>query len=165
MAQPIEFVYKAQDHTAGSREQMDRVLRNLPAEHYDAVLELFSTLQAAHDNHVLEIVRGALTATEHIARELAEAAKSEGGIRGLRNLIMLAEILGSIDPEALHAVVRSLPVAVTEASAAARSHRTPSVRQLTGSFTSAESRRALGMVAAVLTSIGKGMGSHQKHEK
>jgi uncharacterized protein YjgD (DUF1641 family) len=112
MAQPIPFELPKRD----AREELRTRLEQAPLEHAEAVLAGFEVLQCLHDQGVLEILRGVLGGGDKILAILVDAAKEPEAIRGLRNLIILSKMAGSIDPELLKRFALALPEALESAA-------------------------------------------------
>src|SRR5260370_40791377 len=97
MAQPILLTIPKRD----PHEELRSRLAHAPAEHDEAVLAGFEVLQGLNDRGVLELLRGGLGGSDKVLEIVVEAAKTPGEIRGIRNLLVMDKILGSIDPELL----------------------------------------------------------------
>jgi len=63
------------------------------------VLAAYEVLQQLHERGVLEIMRGALAASDEILEKAVDNAKTPEAIRAIRNLLFWRRILGSIEPE------------------------------------------------------------------
>jgi uncharacterized protein YjgD (DUF1641 family) len=72
-------------------------------------------------------------------------------------LIILTEMLGSLDPEALRIVVKALPSGLHETQAQAAS-QPPSLWKIFRRLSSADARRALALAAGVAASVGAAIG-------
>ena len=149
MAKPIEI--KPQPRNA--REELQRRLDNAPIEHADAMLSLYELLQQLHDSGTLDVLRGALGAGDEVLNHIVRLTTQPESVRGIRNLLILAKSLGSVDPELLHHVVETLPQAVEQSSV----NEPPSLLALIGRFRSKESRRALAAGATLLEGVGRGL--------
>jgi uncharacterized protein YjgD (DUF1641 family) len=79
-------------------------------------------------------------------------------VRAIRNLLTLAKLLGSMDPELLHHVAETLPQAIEQSSTA----EPPSLLTLLGRFRSKESRRVLAAGATLLEGVGRGLNRGAK---
>jgi uncharacterized protein YjgD (DUF1641 family) len=157
MAKPIALVPKREGAEA-AREELRRRIESAPVEHAEALLSLWDLLEAAHENHVLDVARGALSSSGEILERLAETARSETSIRAMRNAILLAELLGAIDPEVLGAVARTLPAVLASAREQAGQQKAPpSLFRVARDFTSPDARRAHALLAGVLNALGRAM--------
>src|SRR5579862_3121863 len=108
MSQPIPLVLSARD----PRTELQARLQNAPLEHAEALLAAYEVLQGLHDRGVFELLRGALGSSDKVLEIAVEAAKTPESIRGIRNIITLTKILGSIEPELVEGFAKSLPEAI-----------------------------------------------------
>jgi uncharacterized protein YjgD (DUF1641 family) len=147
MANPIPFKPAPADpHT-----ELTRRLAAAPAEHAEALLVAWDILQTAHDEGVLDTVHGLIGAKDTICAKLSEYAKLPEGIASIRNLISIAKILGTLDPETLDQLSKAMATATQQYR-----HETkpPSLFQLARRATSEDSRRGLSFLTHILTSLG-----------
>ncbi len=145
MANPIAFTPKPIDPRDGLRKK----LHAAPDEHAEALLVAYDTLQAAHDQGLLDLLHGAIAHKDKIFEQLAEAAKLQESVDALRNVISLGKVLGSIEPETMSCVVAAL-------SSASNPKEEPplSAWGLFRRATSVEGRRGLTMLVNVLVALG-----------
>jgi uncharacterized protein YjgD (DUF1641 family) len=101
MSQAIPFKARSRDF----REELRVRLEDAPADHAEAILAGYEVLQELHDRGVLELLRGVLGGGDRILEIAVEAAKTPEAIRGIRNLIIMLKLAGSIDPDQLHAAM------------------------------------------------------------
>ena len=114
MAAPIALELPKHDPAEELRSRLERA----PAEHAEALLAGIAVLQALHDQGILEVVRGVLDGGSRILEIVVDAAKTPEAIRATRNLVIMAKIFGSIDPELLKKIAAAIPdVLVGEAKA------------------------------------------------
>ena len=92
----------------GPREALRRRLEQAPEQHAEALLECYELLQQLHDSGMLRLLRGALRAGDLLLETAVNAGKSEEGIRGLRNAVILAKMLASINPDLLQAYANAM---------------------------------------------------------
>ena len=109
MAQPILLDVPPRD----PRIALQSRLQDAPAEHAEALLAAYEVLQGLHDRGALELMRGALGSGDKVLDIAVAAAQSPGSIRGIRNLLLLVNMLGQIDPEVLSALTKGVPQAFT----------------------------------------------------
>src|SRR3981081_529761 len=95
MAKPIPIQLPARD----SREELRSRLDSAPAEHAEALLAGYEVLQGLHDAGVLDLLRGAFGSRDQVLGVAVKAAGSPQSIRAIRNLLLLSNLLGEIDPE------------------------------------------------------------------
>jgi hypothetical protein len=109
------------------------------------------------DRGVLNILRGALGASDTIVLKLANAANTEKSVNALRNLVSLSRIFASIDPEVMHRLADE----ITNIKREVRTRR-PGFWTALRIFASQDSRRALFETAAFVRAFGKALASAAK---
>jgi len=113
MAQPIPLEIPPRNPRAELRSRLEQA----PDEHAEAVLAAYEVLQQLHERGVLEVMRGALAASDEILEELVDNAKTPESIRGIRNLLFWRRILGSIEPEWFQGIFQAIPEGLAQATA------------------------------------------------
>lgn len=113
MAQPIPLQVPPRDPSQDLRIRLERV----PEKHGEAILVVYDVLQELHDRGVLEIVRGALAASDDLMERVVDGAKTPEAIRAIRNLIFWRQILGSIEPEWFKGIFQAIPEGIAQATA------------------------------------------------
>jgi uncharacterized protein YjgD (DUF1641 family) len=157
MARPIPLDLPKRD----PREELLARVQNAPAEHAEAVLAGFEVLQALHDQGVLEIVRGVLDGSNKILEIVVGAAKTPEAIRGMRNLVIITKILGSIDPELLKKLADAIPdLLVGEAKA--QETEPPGFWEVLQILRSENLRRGLAVVNNLLEALGSNFSTEKK---
>jgi uncharacterized protein YjgD (DUF1641 family) len=151
MARPIRFEPLARDARIELHDRLDKA----PLEHAEALLSAYEVLQGLQERGILDILKGALSAGDNLLETVVEVAKTPEAIRSVRNLLLLSQLLGSIEPELLGIIVRSIPEGLAQASA--KRSETPGLFSLLQKFCSRDSRRAMGATAELLESVGKGL--------
>jgi uncharacterized protein YjgD (DUF1641 family) len=150
MAAPLTFKPLPVDH----KKELARRLEAAPVEHGEALLVLWDLLQTAHDQGILDLLDGMVSAKDTIAITIAKYAKTPEGIAAIRNLLTAVKILGSIEPELLE----HLSSAITSASAEQkRETKPPSLFALAKRAVSEDSRRGLSFATMVLAGLGRGL--------
>jgi uncharacterized protein YjgD (DUF1641 family) len=142
MANPIRFEQKKVD----PRTELERRLQAAPVQHAEALLVVFDILEEAHDQGLLDLLHGAIGSKNEIAAKLAYYAKQPVGMQALRNLLILGEALGSLDPVIL---------ANTKKEIFDRREEPPSLWQLFRKVTSRDGRRGAGMILGFVSGIGR----------
>ena len=140
------------------REQLLRRIQDAPIEHADAVLSAYDLLQRLHDTGTLDLLRGALGAGDVLVEHVVSLLTAPESVNALRNLIMLGKVLGSINPEVLHAVVEGVPQALAQAPGA----EPPSLFAIGKRASSADSRRGLAAAVGVMEVLGRGLAKESK---
>ena len=154
MAKAVEIRPKP----ATAIEQTQRKLDGAPLEHAEAVLNAYRTLQTLHDTHTLDFVRGLLGAGDQVLTEVVSVATSPQSTRAIRNLLVLTDLLGTVNPEALHRIAGSVTPILTEQ----QTTEPPSFFAMIKRLFSKDVRRALGTGLAVLEAVGRSLGAGPK---
>ena len=108
MAQPILLDLPHRD----PRIALQTRLHDAPIEHAEAVLAAYKVLQGLHDRGILEVMRGALDSGDKLLDIAVRAAEGGQSIRGIRNLLLLINMLGAIEPEVLKVFTEAAPQAL-----------------------------------------------------
>jgi uncharacterized protein YjgD (DUF1641 family) len=151
MAQPIPLELPARD----PRAELQIRLQNAPVEHAQALLAGYAVLQGLHDRGILEVIRGTLGAGDKMIELVGDAAKRPETVRGIRNLLILAKILGTIEPELVEGFARSLPEAI--ALTKAHESKAPGFWGIFKKFRNRNFRRGLVLVNAMLEAFGRNL--------
>jgi uncharacterized protein YjgD (DUF1641 family) len=150
MAAPLTFKPLPVDH----KKELARRLEAAPVEHGEALLVLWDLLQTAHDQGILDLLDGMVSAKDTIAITIAKYAKTPEGIAAVRNLLATVKLLGQLDPEILDSLSSVLANATAEHQA---ERNPPSLWQLFRRSTSADSRRGLSFLTLLLSGLGKSL--------
>ena len=151
MAQPIPLQLPARD----PRTELQARLQNAPLEHAEALLSAYEVLQGLHERGVLDLLRGALGSTDRVVEVFVEAAKAPEAVRGIRNIVILAKVLGTIEPELVKGFARSLPEAI--ALTKAHESRPPGFWGILKKFRNRDFRRGLVLVNSMLEAFGRNL--------
>jgi uncharacterized protein YjgD (DUF1641 family) len=151
MAQPIPLDLPARD----PRAELQARLQNAPLEHAEALLSAYEVLQGLHDRGVFELLRGAIGSSDKVIELVVTAAKSPESIRGIRNILILARILGTIEPELVEGFARSLPEAI--ALTKAHEAKPPGLWGVLKKFRNRNFRRGLVLVNSMLEAFGRNL--------
>jgi len=147
MAQPIALKIPPRD----PKQELLTRLEQAPAEHAAALLDSYELLQTLHEHGVFNIVRGVLGASDKLVETASAGANSTEAIRAMRNAIILARMLGSIDPEVLEGT--AVAVGQTFGNAKAAAYEPPTLIGLFGSFLSRDFRRGMGLINTLLKNL------------
>lgn len=112
MAQPIPLEIPSRNPRAELRSRLERA----PEEHAEAVLAAYEVLQQLHERGVLEIMRGALAASDDILEKVVDVARTPEAIRSIRNLLFWRQILGSIEPQWFRGIFQAIPDGLAQAT-------------------------------------------------
>jgi uncharacterized protein YjgD (DUF1641 family) len=151
MARPIPLTLPVRD----PRAELQSRLQTAPAEHAEAILAAYEVLQGLHDCGVLDLARGALGSSDKVLEIAVNASQSPQSIRSIRNLLLLVNMLGAIDPERLGIVTRAVPQAL---QAIAQQQDPPGLWKLMTRFLwNRDMRRGLSAFVAVLGVFGRNL--------
>jgi uncharacterized protein YjgD (DUF1641 family) len=156
MARPIPLELPKLDPEVSLRERLERA----PVEHAEALLDTYELLQHLRDAHVFEVLHGVLSKGDKIVELAVDAVKEPDAIRGLRNLIILSKVLGSIDPGLLHGVAAA--VRETVETTQQNDAEPPGFFALLQQLRHKETRRALGLMTGFLSSLGRHLPASAK---
>jgi uncharacterized protein YjgD (DUF1641 family) len=113
MAQPIPLEIPPRNPRAELRSRLEQA----PEEHAEAILAAYEVLQELHNRGALEIMRGALAASDEILDKVVDNAKTPEAIRAIRNLLFFRRILGSIEPEWFEGIFQAIPEGIAQVTA------------------------------------------------
>jgi uncharacterized protein YjgD (DUF1641 family) len=133
MAKPIPLTIPPRDPRAELQDRLDRA----PVEHADAILSAYDVIQALHDQGVLDIIHGAVSARNEILTTLVDDTNTPTAIRVLRNLMFGSRVLDLQAPEA----------------------KPPSLFSLFRRLQHEDTRRALAALLGFLESFGRHLKS------
>ena len=150
MAPPLNFKPQPLELNSAYNAALERAHQ----EHTEALLSLYALLQEAHDHGWLDAARGIIAGAPVAAAEIAKFANTGESIAMMRNIVSLAKILGSIDPEVLHAVSLSISDTLGKDACA----RKPSLWSLFRSVASSDVLRGAVVAFGIITVVGKALG-------
>src|SRR5438105_14909805 len=153
MAQPIPLEIPPRNPRAEFRSR----LADAPEQHAEAVLAAYEVLQELHDRGVLEIVRGALAASDDILEKVVDNTKTPEAIRAIRNLLFWRQILGSIEPEWFKGIFQAIPEGIAQATA--QREQPVSFSGLLRRLTNKDSLRGLAAAIDFLQAFGRQLHS------
>ena len=148
MAQPIPLDLPPRNPR---KELLDR-LEGAPQEHAEALLEAYELLEQLRQSGILQLLRGTLSAGDEILERAVGAAKSPRGTRALRNLLILGQMLSSINPDLLECVAVS--TAQTLGSDRKPVIEPPGLLSLLSEFRQPELRRSVALINRFLLTLG-----------
>ena len=147
MAHPITFVPQPVD----PHVELMRKVEAAPRDHAEALLLAWDTLQTAHDQGILDLLKGLMGGRDVIAGKLAEAMVMPESIDGIRNLIALGRIAASFDPDMLHRLAKALDQGLQGPQP---DGETPSMFRILRQATSPAGKRGLSFAVQMLVAIG-----------
>jgi uncharacterized protein YjgD (DUF1641 family) len=93
MAKPIPLTVPPRDPRAELRDRLDRA----PEEHAEAILATYNVLQALHDEGILDLLHGSVSARDAILETVVKDANTPTAIRAIRNLLFGTSLV-ALDP-------------------------------------------------------------------
>lgn len=150
MARPIPLELPKRDPKEELRSRLEQAL----VEHAEAVLAGFEVLQGLHDRGVLELLRGVLGGGDKILEIVVEATKTPEAIRGMRNLLLMTKVLGSMEPELLEKFAQAIPDALVAVSKAEQADP-PGIWRILAILRGKNLRRSLAVVNNLLEAWGR----------
>ena len=155
MAQPIPLEIPPRNPRAELRSRLEQA----PEQHAEAVLAAYEVLQELHSHGALEIVRGALAASDELLEKVVDGAKTPEAIRAIRNLLFWRQILGSIEPEWFKGIFQAIPEGIAQATA--ERDQPVSFFRLLRRLTNKDSLRGLAAAIDFLQAFGRHLHSLQ----
>jgi uncharacterized protein YjgD (DUF1641 family) len=157
MARPIPLEIPPRDCKA---ELMVR-LENAPKEHAEALLAGYELLQRMHDRGVLDFLEGAVGSSDAVLEVLVKAMNSPGSVQGIRNLVVIFNMFGSIDPDLLKAFTEAVPGAMQKTI---KEPGKPGLWRLTQDFFwNADFRHGLAALNTLLEVFGRSLSEKKKN--
>jgi uncharacterized protein YjgD (DUF1641 family) len=156
MARPIPFEAPPRD----AKVELLHRLEQAPAEHAAALLDAYDLLQVLHEKKVLDTLRGLAGSGETVLDIAVQGAMAPESIRALRNMLLLFNLIGSIEPETMKQFTQPIPQAV---QIAALPEKPPSLWHLVKcSLLDPDFRRGLSAMLSVTRAVGMGLSRRQK---
>jgi uncharacterized protein YjgD (DUF1641 family) len=135
-----------------SREDLIRRVEQAPVEHAEAVLAAYDVLQRLHEKALLDLIDGLLSAGDTVVNHVVDIVSSKEMVTALRIGLIFSNLLGSIDPDALHAVV------------AEAGKEAPSFLALGKQAASKNARRGLATAVGLLNVFGAALNKQQREK-
>jgi uncharacterized protein YjgD (DUF1641 family) len=142
------------------REELRVRLQRAPLDHAEAVLASFEVLQGLHDRRVLELLRGVLGGGDKILEIVVESSKTPEAVSGIRNLLIMTKILGSIEPGLLEKLAQAVPGALAGAAKAEQTEP-PGFWGVMKILRGKNLRRGLAVMNNLLVAWGRSFSSQQ----
>lgn len=157
MAQPIEY----EPAPRNLKRELSPQLQAAPDEHPEAILDVYAILELLREKGILEMVKDGLGSLEKVLEIATETLEREDVVRTVRNLAILVKMLGSIEPEALEKIMKS----VSNATEGVKAKKPPGLLQLLSQLSSGDARRALAPIAAALQAAGRSIPETPKEDR
>lgn len=104
MAMPVEF---REFTPKNSRNDLMRRLDQAPEEHVEALLAAYELLQKMHQKGLIDIASGLLNASDTVIDKAADVVSSTEVVNALRVVLMLTNLLKTLDTERMHVLLSS----------------------------------------------------------
>jgi len=153
MARPISLNVSPRDPR---KELLDR-LERAPQQHAEALLDAYALLEELRQAGILQLLRGTLSAGDEILERAAGAATSPQGTRALRNLLILGQMLSTINPDLLECI--AIALGQTLGSERRPVIEPPGLFSLLSQFRQPELRRSIALINRFLDTLGHNLKS------
>jgi len=137
-----------------SRDDLARDLERAPIENAEAVLAGYDLLRRLHDKGVLELLSGLLSAGDTVVERLTDVVSSPQAVTALRIALTFGDLLSSIDPGKLHAVLSS-----------AEKGDPPSLLSIVRQANSRDARRGMAAAVGLLNVFGATLNARSAAEE
>jgi uncharacterized protein YjgD (DUF1641 family) len=132
-----------------SREDLIRRVEQAPDAHAEAVLAAYDLLQRLHEKGVIDLLNGLLSAGDTVVERLVDVVSSKEAITALRIALIFGNLLSTIDPEKLHAVISNTGSDV------------PSLLAIGKQAASKDARRGMAAAVGLLSVFGEALNAQQ----
>ena len=105
MAKPIPIDLPKRD----PEKELSARLERAPATHAEALLAGMDLLQALHQRGGLRLLQGIVEGGDKTLEIAVDALNTPEAIRGVRNLLIMVKVLGSIEPELMERFASEAP--------------------------------------------------------
>jgi uncharacterized protein YjgD (DUF1641 family) len=132
-----------------SREDLIRKVEQAPDVHAEAVLAAYDLLQRLHEKGVIDLLNGLLSAGDTVVERLVDVVSSREAVTALRIALIFSNLLSSIDPGKLQAVVSNA------------GNDAPSLLAIGKQAASKDARRGLAAAVGLLNIFGEALNAQQ----
>jgi uncharacterized protein YjgD (DUF1641 family) len=136
-----------------SREDLIRKVEQAPVAHAEAVLAAYDLLQRLHEKGMIDLLTGLLSAGDTVVEHVVDAISSKEMITALRVALIVSNLLSSIDPDKLHAVISNA------------GKDAPSLLAIGKQATSKDARRGMAAAVGLLNVFGEVLNTQQAGPK
>jgi uncharacterized protein YjgD (DUF1641 family) len=136
-----------------SREDLIRRVEQAPIEHAEAVLAAYDLLQRLHQEGLLDLLNGLLSAGDTVVNRVVDVISSKEMVTALRIGLIFSNLLTLIDADALHAMI------------AEAGKETPSLLALGKQAASKDARRGLATAVGLLNVFGAALGKQETEKQ
>jgi uncharacterized protein YjgD (DUF1641 family) len=132
-----------------SREDLIRKVEQAPVAHAEAVLAAYDLLQRLHEKGMIDLLSGLLSAGDTVVERLVDVISSKEMVTALRLALIFSNLLSSIDPDKLHAVISNA------------GKDAPSLLAVGKQAASKDARRGMAAAVGVLNVFGEALNAQQ----
>jgi uncharacterized protein YjgD (DUF1641 family) len=132
-----------------SREDLIRKVEQAPVAHAEAVLAAYELLQRLHEKGMIDLLSGLLSAGDTVVDRVVDVISSREMVTALRIALIFSNLLSSIDPDKLHAVISNA------------GKDAPSLLAIGKQATSKEARRGMAAAVGLLNVFGEALNVQQ----
>ena len=132
-----------------SREDLIRKVEQAPVAHAEAVLAAYDLLQRLHEKGMIDLLSGLLSAGDTVVERLVDVISSKEMVTALRIALIFSNLLSSIDPDKLHAVISNA------------GKDAPSLLAVGKQAASKDARRGMAAAVGVLNVFGEALNAQQ----
>lgn len=146
MATPVEF---RRFTPRNSRDDLIRRLEQAPEEHAEALLCAYDLLQRMHEKGLIDVANGLLSASETVVDRVVDVVSSKQAVTALRVVLMMSNLLNSLDPDRLHALFSP------------SESRAPSLWTVAKEAMTPDARRGMAAAVGFLSVFGAALGEQE----
>ena len=132
-----------------SREDLIRKVEQAPVAHAEAVLAAYDLLQRLHEKGMIDLLSGLLSAGDTVVERLVDVISSREMVTALRIALIFSNLLSSIDPDKLHAVISNA------------GKDAPSLLAIGKQATSKDARRGMAAAVGLLNVFGEALNAQE----
>jgi uncharacterized protein YjgD (DUF1641 family) len=132
-----------------SREDLIRRVEQAPDAHAEAVLAAYDLLQRLHEKGVIDLLSGLLSAGDTVVERMVDVISSREAVTALRIALIFGNLLTSIDPGKLHAVIANT------------GNDAPSLLAIGKQAVSKDARRGMAAAVGLLSVFGEALNAQK----
>jgi uncharacterized protein YjgD (DUF1641 family) len=146
MAKAVEF---REFTPRNSRDDLIRRVEQAPVDRAEAVLAAYDLLQRLHEKGVIDLLNGLLSAGDTVVERAVDVVSSKEMITALRIALIFSNLLSSIDPDKLHAVISNV------------GKDSPSLMAIGKQAASKDARRGMAAAVGLLSVFGEALNAQK----
>jgi uncharacterized protein YjgD (DUF1641 family) len=146
MAMPVEY---REFTPKNSRNDLIRRLEQAPEEHAEALLSAYDLLQRLHEKGLIDVANGLLSASDTVVDRAVDVVSSKQAVTALRLVLMFSNLLNSLDPDRMHALLTP------------SEDRPPSLWKIAKGAIGEDARRGMAAAVGLLNVLGAALGGQK----